>query len=228
MEFSSLKILNYLTAPPNCTIEEEKSVILSSWANDWSRFEKKKDLYISLSPLLWRLESSKPQRTAGLFCYRYPYNDKLRILVRSCLFCRGILIPLGMSENKSYIVRQEVSLATEIRGHAEICHPHLNMRRSGLQAKHKGERRNNCSAGDQNKVLHPCSFSFPRHISLHMDFSPRQAESGRKIEKIRFYASFGLYLLLHGLLLMWFRGNQRQTQGEVHVNNVCSEITGST
>lgn len=200
MEFSSLKTLNYLMAPPNCTLKEEKSIILSSLAAELSRFEKKSVL-IPFSFAL-KVRASKPQRNTGRFCYHYPYNDKLHITVRSCLFCRGILISLGMSEDKSYIVRQEVSLAAEIRGHAEICHPHLNMRRSGLQAKHKGERRNNCSARDQNKVLHPCSFSCPSHISLHMDFSLRQAKSERKIEKIRFYASFGLYLLLHGRLLM--------------------------
>lgn len=63
-----------------------------------------------------------------------------------------------MSENKSYVVRQEVSLATKIRGDVEMCQLHLNMRRSGLQAKHKGERRDNCPAGDENKVEHHCIY----------------------------------------------------------------------
>lgn len=126
-----------------------------------------------------KVRESKPQRNTGLYCYHSSHSDKLCSIISlccSCLFCRGILISFGMSGNKSFIVRQEVSLTTKIRGHAQICQLHLNMRRTGLQAKHKGESRNKCSAGHQNKVQHPCTYSCFSHISLHMDFWIRQAK----------------------------------------------------
>lgn len=66
-----------------------------------------------------KVRASKPQRNAGCYCYHYSYNDKVYSVISlccSCLFCKGILISVGMSENKSYIVRQEPSLATKIKG----------------------------------------------------------------------------------------------------------------
>lgn len=157
-------------ASPHCTLEGELQrnlLFCSSLATKLLIF----NFFTLPFPFSLKVRESKPQRNTGRYCYHYSYNDKLYSFISwrySCLFCRGILI-VGMSENESYIVRQEVSLTTEIRGHAEICQLHLNMRRSGLQAKHKGERRNNCFAGDQNKVQHPCNYSCSSHIRLHTD-----------------------------------------------------------
>lgn len=53
------------------------------------------------------------------------YTDKVRRIISlcyNCLSCSGILISVGMSGIKSYIVRQEVGFATKIRGHVGICH----------------------------------------------------------------------------------------------------------
>lgn len=145
-----------------------------------------------------KVRESEPQRSIGSYCYHYSYNDKLCSIISlccSCLFCRGIMISVGMSENKSYIGRQEVSLATKIRGHAEICQLHLNMRRSGPQAKHKGEMRNNCSAGEQNKVQQPCIYSCSSHISLHMDFDSDKPSEGRELRKCYSLRPFSLLVL---------------------------------
>ena len=132
-----------------------------------------------------KVRESKPQRNTGRYCYHHDKLDSIISLCCSCLFCRGILISFGTSENESHIVRQEVSLATKIRGHAEICQLHLNMRRSGLQAKHKGESRNKCSAGDQNKVQHPCTYSCSGYISLHMDFVRSQTSQMKRKNPIQ-------------------------------------------
>lgn len=116
-----------------------------------------------------KVRESKPQRNTGCYCYHYSDNDKLYSIISlccSCLICRGIVISVGMSENKSCLVRQEVSLTTKIRDHADICQLHLNMRRSGLQAKHNGERRNNSWGSEQSTtvmhliILQPYTFTY--------------------------------------------------------------------
>lgn len=156
LEFSSLKAQYYLIISLYCRLKD-------GWQRNLSF------LFIFghhvLSTFFFsfylKVRESKPQRNMGRSCYHYAYNDKVYSIISlccSCLFCGSIQISVGMSENKSYVVSQEVKLATKTRGHAGNCQLHLNMRRSGLQAKHKGEGRNKCSAGDQNKVQHPCTY----------------------------------------------------------------------
>lgn len=70
-------------------------------------------------PFSLKVRRSKPQRNTGCYCYHCSCNDKVHSIISlccSCLFCRGILISVGMSDNESYIVRQEISLAAKIRG----------------------------------------------------------------------------------------------------------------
>lgn len=72
-------------------------------------------LYLFSSLSLLKVRESKPQRNMGGTTVTIIHTvTKCTVLFHCAVvvcFCRGILISVGMSENKSYIVRQEVSLA---------------------------------------------------------------------------------------------------------------------
>lgn len=135
-----------------CFLWENPHSEISAYLLFWSYVS----FVIVLSPVFLSTFSFREKTTSNIgdYCYHYSYTSYSIIsLCCSCLFCRGILLSVWMSENKSCMVREEVSLASKIRGHAEICQLHLNMRWSRLHAKHKGEKRNNCS--DQNPSRTP-------------------------------------------------------------------------
>lgn len=98
---------------PHCNLKGE-------WQRNLSCCSSVATIFFSTCSLsLRRLERANHRGDTGRYCYHYSYNDKVYGIISLCcssLFCRGILISFGMSENKSYIVRQELSLATKIKG----------------------------------------------------------------------------------------------------------------
>lgn len=83
-----------------------------------------------------KVRESKPRRNTGSYCYGYLWSGKVYCVISVCCTCwssKGIPISVGMSENKSNIVLQEVSLTTKIRGYVETCQLHQNMRRPGYK-----------------------------------------------------------------------------------------------
>lgn len=83
-----------------------------------------------------KVRESKPRRNTGSYYYGYLWNGKVYFVISLCCTCwssKGIPISVGMSENKSNIALQEVSLTTKIRGYVETCQQHQNMRRPGYR-----------------------------------------------------------------------------------------------
>lgn len=107
---------------------------------------------------------------AGVSNYLRPGSGHPIIsLCYNCPSCRRIQISVGVSGIKRFIVRQEVRLATEIRGPCRDLSYIWIWDGPGCRPN---TRVNNCWVADRNTIQDPWIYLFCSHRGLHMDFRP--------------------------------------------------------